>query len=245
MRNFKKAIKKAIKKLLMFFDLEMRFLNVETSPILQTLAAINMVQGDLVFDIGANTGQFASELRKAGFSGEIISFEPLSEAINVLRKMSIKDFKWKVHDQCAIGDFDGEVQINISGNSVSSSILPMLNNHSLAAPQSSYVGNESVKIFKLDSIVNKYIKASSNIFIKIDTQGFEWQVLNGAENTLKMARGVLCELSLVQLYEGQHLWRQIIDRLEEEGFTLWAFQQGFTNASTGRSSQIDAIFLRL
>ncbi len=81
--------------------------------------------------------------------------------------------------------------------------------------------------------------------VKIDTQGFEWQVFDGAAETLRNAQGVICELSLVPLYEGQRLWRDIIDRLEGEGFTLWALLRGFTDSRNGRSMQVDAVFLRL
>ena len=74
-------------------------------------------------------------------------------------------------------------------------------------------------------------------------QGFEWQVLTGAEQTLPSIHGVLCELSLVVLYEGQHLWREMIDRLEAAGFTLWGLQPGFMDRR-GRNLQSDAIFFR-
>jgi hypothetical protein len=58
-------------------------------------------------------------------------------------------------------------------------------------------------------------------------------------------RGVLCELSLIHLYEGQHLWEEIIGRLIQEGFTLWALQQGFIDSRNGRTLQMDAIFFRV
>ena len=62
--------------------------------------------------------------------------------------------------------------------------------------------------------------------------------------TLKQAKGVLCELSLVPLYHEQRLWRDIVDRLDQQGFMLWALQKGFTNPKTGQSLQMDAIFVR-
>ena len=108
-----------------------------------------------------------------------------------------------------------------------------------------YIGSEKVAITQLDSVVSDYITPSSRTFIKIDTQGFEWQVLDGASETLKNAQGVLCEMSLVPLYEGQKLWMEMLKRLESEGFTLWAIQRGFTDPRDGRSLQMDAIFYRL
>jgi FkbM family methyltransferase len=96
------------------------------------------------------------------------------------------DFNWVIHEKCAIGDFDGEIDINISGNSVSSSVLPMKESHSLAAKGSSYIGKENVPILRLDSIKNRYLDSDSKLFIKIDTQGYEWQVLDGAQETLNV-----------------------------------------------------------
>ena len=82
-------------------------------------------------------------------------------------------------------------------------------------------------------------------FLKIDTQGYEWQVLDGARESLSQCQGVLCELSLVPLYEGQCLWMEMIQRLESGGFTLWSIQKGFTDLRDGRTLQVDAIFLRI
>jgi len=186
----------------------------------------------------------ASEIRDCGYSGMIISFEPLTSARKKLLQLAERDSNWLVHDQCAIGDQNGEIKIHIAGNSVSSSVLPMLELVSSAAVGSAYVASESVPISRLDGIANRYLTPDSNLFIKIDTQGYEWQVLDGARETLNLAKGVLCELSLVPLYEGQRLWRDIVNRLDEEGFILWALQKGFTDPRTGQTLQMDGIFLR-
>ena len=214
------------------------------NPQKQLSTVLKFLKIDAVFDIGANEGQFAREMREHGYSGKIISFEPLTSARKNLLAFAALDLGWQVHEQSAIGDRDGEIEIHIAGNSVSSSVLPMLESHSSAAVGSSYVGSERVPIFKLDSIANKYLDKNYNLFIKIDTQGYEWQVLDGASETLKQAQGVLCELSLVLLYHEQRLWRDIIDRLDQWGFMLWALQKGFTNPKTGQSLQMDGIFIR-
>ena len=62
--------------------------------------------------------------------------------------------------------------------------------------------------------------------------------------TLKQAKGVLCELSLVPLYHEQRLWRDIVDRLDQQGFMLWALQKGFTDPKTCQSLQMGGIFVR-
>lgn len=199
---------------------------------------------DLVLDVGANTGQFASDIRHWGYAGRIVSFEPLSSAHADLMQVAAGDAAWDIYPRCALGDYNGEVEINIAGNSESSSILPMLEAHCSAAPESVYQGKEKVAISTLDSVAGQYIQDARGIFLKIDTQGFEWQVLDGAGATLPHIKGVLVELSFVPLYEGQHLWREVLERLESEGFTLWGFKPVFSDPMSGRTLQVDGIFYR-
>jgi len=199
---------------------------------------------DLVLDVGANAGHFASGIRRGGYTGKIVSFEPLSQAHSELLQSCSWDALWEAYPRCALGDFNGEVEINIAGNSASSSILPMLDAHSSAAPTSVYIGKEKVPIGTLDSVVAPYLQGAQAPFLKIDTQGFEWQVLDGAKESLPHIKGILIELSLLPLYEGQHLWREVIDRLEAAGFTLWAFKPEFTDLNQGRTLQVDGIFFR-
>ena len=93
-----------------------------TRGVRQLLKGFERFGVDLVFDVGANVGQFGSEIRTMGFAGRIVSFEPLSAAHARLSAAAKRDPAWSVHPRCAIGDHDGTVEINIAGNSVSSSI---------------------------------------------------------------------------------------------------------------------------
>ena len=208
------------------------------------MVALRRAHIDLVIDIGANEGQFAKELRAGGYSGRMISFEPLTAAHGRLVQESQGDSAWHVHPRCAVGDHLGEVELNISGNSVSSSVLPMLTSHSSAAPESAYRGHESASLVTLDSVALPYLNGAQAPFLKIDTQGYEWQVLDGACATLPRIRGIQMELSLVPLYEGQRLWRESIERLEAEGFVLWALQPVFIDPANGRTLQWDGLFFR-
>ena len=160
-------------------------------------------------------------------------------------KASERDERWTIHSRCAVGSENGEVEINIAGNSASSSLLPMLDSHLSAAPHTAYIGKETVPLVTLDSIAPNYIAKFQNPFLKIDTQGFEWAVLNGAKNVLPNMRGVLLELSMIPLYEDQHLWREVLERLEREGFVLWAMQPEFIDPNDGRTLQMNGIFFKL
>lgn len=237
-----KQLLKLLRRLFHAFGLDIR--DATSNAAYQLNLGLDSFNVDLVFDVGANIGQFASELRSVGFKGNIVSFEPLSDAYRLLLARAERDAKWQVHERGAVGDYVGEIEINVSGNSVSSSVLPMTEAHSSAAPNSAYVASEKVSIATLDTISSKYLSMASRFFIKIDTQGFESQVLDGARETLAQAQGVLCELSLVPLYEGQLLWLDMIERLESAGFTLWSIQEGFTDSRDGRTLQVNAIFFR-
>jgi FkbM family methyltransferase len=238
------SLKSKLRKYFQMSGYDISRYHPSSSSAAQICKALEISGVDIIFDIGANEGQFAKETRDSGYRRKIVSFEPLSSARVKLLEFAELDKNWIIHDQSAIGDQNGFIEINIAGNSVSSSVLPMLQSHSSAAVGSAYIASERVPISSLDSVADKYLAPNSNLFIKIDTQGYEWQVLDGAHETLKRAKGLLCELSLVPLYEGQRLWRDIIDRLDAEGFALWALQKGFTDPRTGQSLQMDAIFLR-
>jgi FkbM family methyltransferase len=199
---------------------------------------------DLVLDVGANRGQFVLDIRSGGYRGQVVSFEPLSDAHSKLLEASTDDSAWEVYTRCALGDHNGETEINIAGNSLSSSILPMLDAHRTAAPESIYVGREIVQVKTLDTVAAPYLQSASAPFLKIDTQGYESQVLDGAGVTLPLVKGVLVELSLLPLYEGHLLWVDMIERLEAAGFVLWAFDPVFSDPRDGRTLQIDGVFYR-
>ena len=240
----KQHIKNLLKKMFYKIGLDVYRFKPSSSPQMQTISALKKKNINLIFDIGANIGQFAKSIRSAGYNEQIVSFEPLSSAHTKLSDFAAKDEKWIVHDQCAIGDFEGFKTINISRNSVSSSLLSMHSNHQNAAPASKFISKEKVSICKLDNISAKYFTSETRLLVKIDTQGYEWEVINGAKNTILKSHGIICELSLVALYHNQKLWRDIIDRLEAYGFMLWAIQKGLADPITGQTLQVDGIFLR-
>lgn len=213
-------------------------------PTTQLLKGLEHFGVDLVFDVGANRGQFAAALLSAGFKGRIVSFEPLTDAHQALVEAAASCDRWIAHPRMAVGDADGELEFNVAGNSVSSSALPMLDSHTAAASGSAYVNQIKVPVVRLDSVAANYQQNRSPFLIKIDTQGFESRVLDGAPETLAQATGVLCELSLVPLYEGQQLWLDLIARLASAGFTLWSLQNGFTDQRNGRTLQVNATFFR-
>jgi FkbM family methyltransferase len=210
---------------------------------LQAMLAFHGI--DLVLDVGANTGQFGRELRKhIGYRGRIVSFEPTSAAHRKLTATAAGDDRWIIAERCAIGAAEGSIDINVSANSVSSSALPMLNSHVDAAPGSGYTSVESVPMHTLDSLAPKWLADARCTLLKIDTQGFESEVLKGAAETLARVQGLQLELSLVPLYAGQMLLPEITAEITSLGFEPWASYPAFCDHRSGRLLQVDATFFR-
>jgi len=199
---------------------------------------------DMIFDIGANTGQFGEIIYKLGYKGKMVSFEPLTSAYDVLVSNSKSIDGWKPAERCAVGDTDGEIEMHISENSISSSAMNMLEEHENAAPNSKYVGVEKAKVYKLDTIFEKYAEDCKNILVKIDTQGFEEKVFNGSVKSMNKIKGLYLEMSLVKLYEGQILFKDLYERIISNGFGMYGIQPAFVNKETGRVLQVDATFFR-
>ena len=210
----------------------------------QLMAMLKQHRVNLIFDVGANVGQFGKQLRDSGYAGRIVSFEPLSTARKQLLDASCQDGLWEIAPQAAIGNEDGEVEIHVAGNSVSSSVLDMLDAHADAAPDSTYVGSEKVSLRCLDTIGIDYILSDTVLFMKIDTQGYEDKVLQGASKMLANAVGLQMELSFIPLYRGQLLYDEMIAQLKDLGFELWGITPVFIDPVSGRLLQVDATFFR-
>ena len=197
---------------------------------------------ETVLDIGANQGQFASALFSVGYSGLIVSFEPLQSAHDNLVAISRQHATWIIAPRCAVGSANGTVQINVSQNLVSSSILPILKSHTDAAAGSVYVGAETVPIITLDEYLSE--NPVHRPFLKVDTQGYEKQVLLGAKTLCKELVGLQLEISLVDLYEGQPVFLDLLGYVREMGFQIWSIDPGFRDPKSGRLLQFDALFFK-
>lgn len=195
-----------------------------------------------LFDVGANKGQYAILMRKLGFTDSLISFEPLSDAFVELQKVAEKDKNWTVNNY-ALGKVNSENTINIAANLQSSSILEMLPAHLKSAPQSEYVGTEKIEVKTLDSVFGSCYQEGDNVMLKIDTQGYEKRVLEGAEKSLANVRLIQLEMSTIPLYSNELLFHDMIKFLDEKGFRLFALETNFLNPHTGQILQYDGIFV--
>jgi FkbM family methyltransferase len=235
-------LKEFIRKLARMFDHEIQGLPRAYAAERTLAGLLREHRINLVLDVGANTGQFVDELLASGYKGRIVSFEPLNSAHQQLCEKSQLHANWTVADRTAIGAVNGSIDINLSGNGVSSSILGMLPAHSKAAPESGYVGTESVPIRRLDDLYS--LTSEDRALLKIDVQGYEKQVIDGAATVLTGVCAVMTEMSLVPLYEGQMLGLELWNLLATKGFEPWSFEPGFRDPITGRTLQVDGLFVR-
>lgn len=205
---------------------------------------MDQLQIGLLLDVGANVGQYARQLRGSGYSGRIVSFEPTSHAFAELTRAASKDSLWDCFN-LALGESVGEAEIGVAANSYSSSLLPMSAIHESAAPSSLFVGRETVRIECLDNLANDLgvVACDGRTLLKVDTQGFELNVLRGAKALISEIAVIENELSLIQLYEGQALYREVIDYLDGLGFGLVSLEPGFSDPRTGYLLQMDGIFV--
>jgi FkbM family methyltransferase len=198
---------------------------------------------DCVLDVGANVGQYALHIRSLGFRGRIESFEPLGSVSEKLRSKASQDRegKWKVHNY-ALGAAPATETINVSTHSTASSFRELAANEH--AVDLTTVGQETVKIVRLDSIFSDLCNPSENVCLKIDTQGFEMQVLEGAGSRLSDLKLIQLEASLVPQYQGESLIEDLIAYLRSRSFVPIWITNGYARKPSLQLYQADVIFAR-
>lgn len=198
----------------------------------------------LLFDVGANTGQYVEQSRALGFGGLAVSFEPMAAAYETLASKTAHDPRW-ISRKLALGAQAGEVSLNISGNSGSSSTLPMTTTHEQAAPGSGYVSSELVVVTTLDEALASLPGLPDGPrFLKLDVQGLEHEVIRGATATLSSVDYLQTELSVAALYDGQADYLSLLADLRAAGLHLVHAEAGFTDSRTGRLLQFDVLLAR-
>lgn len=200
---------------------------------------------ELVLDIGANKGQFAQELFEAGYSGKIASFEALPDAYAQLTAAaSLSQGSWIVGPRVALSDRTGVARFHITEADTASSLFAPGEEMVSSSPQTRLTETIEVPTARLDDALRNIPISAANCFVKMDVQGAEALVMAGAPETLKVAKGLMTELSLTPLYEGQPTARDILETIYKSGFEIWDILQGYRNPQTHRLNQIDIICFR-
>jgi len=198
---------------------------------------------DLVLDVGASDGGYARELRANGYRERICSFEPRAAAFRALEKSSRSDNKWEVMN-CALGTANGSVDIHVSANGDSSSILDLAQGSGTESPQVSYIERETISVATLDGLFDNIRQGAVNILLKMDVQGFEMEVLKGAEHSLASIETIQLELALTPTYQNQMHLHEMCGLLYQKGYTMVSIEPGSHNRLTGRQFEVDGLFHR-
>lgn len=168
-----------------------------------------------VLDVGANLGQFAHHSRLIGYRGTIISFEPLHHEFELLSESFKHDRLWKGYN-IALGDFSGITSINvIPHSSVMSSVLrPKYPPTDMRSQQ--------IEVKRLDEILPSIISEIKNprILLKLDTQGYDLKVFEGAKKCIDQINLLYSELSVKAIYNGMPDYLQALEVYENAGFEL-------------------------
>lgn len=205
----------------------------------------NTLQIKTVIDCGAHNGMTALEYNSILPDATIYCFEPQKNIYEKLQEnISKKNTNIKAFN-VALGDkIKSNVKINISSYSPSSSLLDLSDSLKKIHPHTAGVTEDITEMITLDSFASS-IRFEKNILLKMDVQGYEANVLNGAKNILNDISFIKAEVNFIELYEKQCYFEDIFDIIRPYGFTFRGLSEiGRKNRENGLSMYADAIFIK-
>lgn len=202
-----------------------------------TLRQLNF---DMVMDVGANRGQFAVLARHLWPDARIASFEPLPGAAAICKSVMAGDQRFTLFE-AAVASKSGTSIINVTNEDDSSSLLPLGEEHKRL-----YGSAVSAELPVRTDRMAAFIEPTScptSCLMKIDTQGFELEVLKGSDELLPSISHIYAELSFVELYAGQPLASEVISYLDKKNYELAGVFNVAADGS-GKPIQSDMLFAR-
>ncbi len=173
---------------------------------------------DYVIDVGANEGQYVALLHRIGYRGKILSFEPNRDVFDLLQKRYADEPGWKGFNY-ALGSSEGDLKLNIYEESSISSFL----RGNVKIQNSSKIRRvDKVSVRRLDAVLPSLIPDlnEKRFFLKSDTQGFDVEVVKGAEGIMGSIWGLQSELSVQPLYHDMPNYLEALGYFERLGFVL-------------------------
>jgi FkbM family methyltransferase len=215
-----------------------------TSQFEHLAALLKTYEADCVFDVGAHVGEFGSALRHAGYSGPIVSFEPVNDYFKRLEAAAAPDPKWWVC-RAALGRDTGDRQMNVMDGTGSSFLSP--NEYAARCwPEWQSARIEKVPMRRLSEMMEVfYARISvSRPFLKLDTQGYDIEVFQSAGHHIRDLVGLQCELSLIPLYEGMPKIEDALAVFRAAGFDVTGFFPVAVENATARLLEVDCVMIR-
>jgi len=201
--------------------------------------ALDQLQINCVLDVGANRGQFAVGLRKIGFRGWIISFEPSPDDFAVMKAALQADPFWRGH-QIALGAEDTTCDFNITlGDTRMSSMLHLRR-------EGAQVKVVPVQVKRLDQVLDSVLEGieQPRVFLKMDTQGFDLKVIQGASGCVERMLGLLSEISAEPSYDNMPGYMESLKTYEDLGFRLKGVSEIAWNRRRGTLVEMDCLMIR-
>lgn len=209
----------------------------------RTLLGLRHLPIQTIVDVGANTGQFARHISQFFPQAKLFCFEPLAEPFAALQSWATTQSGRVRAFNVALGAEDGEAQMfRHTEHSASSSLLATTEICNQLYPQTRAQDTVPVKLTTLDAALGDQTLVPE-ILVKLDTQGYERQVIAGAKETLRQARACIIEANLFKLYDHQPTFIELAVMLNELGFR-YAGNLEQTSAATGEVVYVDAVFLK-
>jgi FkbM family methyltransferase len=179
---------------------------------------------DCVLDVGANTGQFVDRLRHdLGYRGPVASFEPAPAAYGQLARHHAADPRWRGFC-CALGREPGTAELNLftPDNALNSMLGPSPFGSDRFAALRLEPHKERVEVRRLDDVFGEAVRPLVDpvTFLKLDTQGFDLEVLHGASGVLHHVAALVTELPVVPIYEGMPSLVDGLGHLQDLGFEI-------------------------
>jgi FkbM family methyltransferase len=208
-------------------------------------AVFETLKINCVIDVGANVGEYGAMLRRNGYHGRIVSLEPVSEVYHRLKEKAAKDKSWLTMN-VACGSRNETGVINVFSASIHSSFLPPSENMGVNIKTSYVKRTEDVTVRRLDSMFEEFVDglAEPRVFLKIDTQGFDLEVVKGAGECMHQVLGLQSEVSVIPLYEGMPDYFEALSAYRKLGFEPTGFFHIFHSATSHHLIEFDAVLTR-
>ena len=196
-----------------------------------------------IIDLGAHHGQFALFARHRFPHAQLLCFEPLPDAQQIIRQVFPRPGQIELFEVALGSDTTAVQEMHVSRLDDSSSLLPITDRYTTAFPGTEEAASISVPVKRLDDVLAEPAPARPCL-LKIDVQGYELEVLQGGDRVLQGVNDVFVECSFVELYTGQAQAGELIAHLWSKGFRL-AGVFGIKRDIAGRCLQADLLFERL
>jgi FkbM family methyltransferase len=207
-------------------------------------ALLETYEVNCVLDVGANRGQYGRLLRRAGYTGRIVSFEPIAAEFELLQDAAADDPAWLVHP-VALGSSEGDLDMHVTPGTLSSP-LPATPFGAETFVRLRHTTEAVVQVRRLDGLLDEILADLPNPrpFLKMDTQGFDVEVFRGLGDRAREFVGLQSEVALLQLYEGMPRLPEALGVYEQAGFEVSGVYPVTRQEGTGRVLEFDCLMVR-